>query len=463
MATIKAVNKGGGASPKARIEYVEDELKTSPELMTGINCSSDPELAIEDMRFTKEVWNKPKGRQTLHFVQSFAPGEGTPEEVHAIGVEFAQKNPAWEGYEVFVATHTNRDCLHNHFVINTVSIVDGHKIQISRDDLLLMRDLNDEICHEHGYSVPEQIESYTTSRVYNDKRIGYSNEAYAVLQKNKTTGTDSYIVNIRAAIADVMKNLEPETKEQFIEAMQERGIAVRWKKHITYTDLQRQEAGEKKCKIRDKKLQQIFPEWDLSKENLMERFSINQEKHQQAEIAQTTNYSETWEEEIELPAAPVHNSVQIHQELVKFERFKAVAGKALNYVADTTPTFVARKKAQMEMDISDSLIDALWNSTPSQKDQQTYLHVMQSVTQRTLAWVYEHSDLEQYQALLDEFGIEDDQINELWEFTEPDSLPDRSMVKELLARDEETFQDDFRDIDWEDDWEEPEIDDDLEL
>ena len=130
MATIKAVNKGGGASTKARIEYVEDELKTSPELMSGINCSSDPKLAIADMQFTKEVWDKTRGRQTLHFVQSFAPGEGTPEDVHAIGVKLAEECPAWEGFEVFVATHTNRDCLHNHFVINTVSVIDGHKIQI---------------------------------------------------------------------------------------------------------------------------------------------------------------------------------------------------------------------------------------------------------------------------------------------------------------------------------------------
>ncbi|MBR1826631.1 MAG: relaxase/mobilization nuclease domain-containing protein [Clostridia bacterium] len=294
MATIKAVNKGGGASTKARIEYVEDELKTSPELMSGINCSSDPKLAIADMQFTKEVWDKTRGRQTLHFVQSFAPGEGTPEDVHAIGVKLAEECPAWEGFEVFVATHTNRDCLHNHFVINTVSVIDGHKIQISKSDLQQIKDLNDKLCQERGYSVPQKIQSFQKSQTYHDTRIGYSNETYAVLQKSKKEYADSYIVNIRATIADVMGAVEPETKEQFMEAMQERGIAVRWKKHVTFTDLQRQEAGEKKCKIRDKKLQQMFPEWDLSKERLLGWFSKYREEHGMADLEQL---SEAWEEQ----------------------------------------------------------------------------------------------------------------------------------------------------------------------
>ncbi|MFR8331442.1 MAG: relaxase/mobilization nuclease domain-containing protein [Oscillospiraceae bacterium] len=64
--------------------------------------------------------------------QSFKPGEVTPEQCHAIGVELARR--VWGGrFQVLVATHLNTDCLHNHFVINAVSYVDGKKYEQRRD------------------------------------------------------------------------------------------------------------------------------------------------------------------------------------------------------------------------------------------------------------------------------------------------------------------------------------------
>lgn len=60
----------------------------------------------------------------MHAYQSFQPGEVTPEQCHAIGVELARQ--VWGGrFQVLVATHMNTHCLHNHFVINAVSYVDG--------------------------------------------------------------------------------------------------------------------------------------------------------------------------------------------------------------------------------------------------------------------------------------------------------------------------------------------------
>ena len=62
-----------------------------------------------------------------HGYQSFAPGEATPELAHEIGLALAKK--LWgEKYQVLVTTHLDKaHHLHNHFVVNTVSFVDGIK------------------------------------------------------------------------------------------------------------------------------------------------------------------------------------------------------------------------------------------------------------------------------------------------------------------------------------------------
>ena len=61
-----------------------------------------------------------------HFIQSFQPGEVTPEQAHAVGLEFA-KRLFGKRYEVVISTHLNKHHLHNHLVVNSVSCIDGQK------------------------------------------------------------------------------------------------------------------------------------------------------------------------------------------------------------------------------------------------------------------------------------------------------------------------------------------------
>lgn len=73
---------------------------------TGINC--EVEGAYRDMLNTKRRWGKvQRKRQGYHIIQSFAPGEVTPEEAHAAGVEFARRLLGGR-YEVIVTTHLNK-------------------------------------------------------------------------------------------------------------------------------------------------------------------------------------------------------------------------------------------------------------------------------------------------------------------------------------------------------------------
>ena len=98
------------------------------------------------------------GRLAFHAVQSFKPGEVTPEECHALGVQLAKQ--MWGNrFEVVVSTHLDKEHLHNHFVINSVSWADGMKYDNRKSDIEHFRELNDAICKEHGLSIIENPSS----------------------------------------------------------------------------------------------------------------------------------------------------------------------------------------------------------------------------------------------------------------------------------------------------------------
>ena len=136
------------------IAYASREEATSDgdlDLVWGINCT--PAHACEEMLSTQMKWCKEDGTIAYHGYQSFAEGEVTPDEAHRIGVELAQE--LWgEKYQVLIATHVDKPThIHNHFVINTVSFVDGKKFHRTNDDYRAMREVSDRLCREHGLSV----------------------------------------------------------------------------------------------------------------------------------------------------------------------------------------------------------------------------------------------------------------------------------------------------------------------
>lgn len=152
-------------SLKNVIEYASDGSKTDNELfVTGINC--EVERAYEMMTETKRQFGKKDKVVAYHGYQSFKDGEVTPEECHAIGVETAKR--LWgDRYEVIVTTHLNtKTHLHNHFVFNSVSFVDGEKFRYQTADILALREVSDEVCKEFGKSVLEKAPFHGSSSVY---------------------------------------------------------------------------------------------------------------------------------------------------------------------------------------------------------------------------------------------------------------------------------------------------------
>ena len=133
------------------LEYAAADFKTEQRhFVSGINCNV--EIARQQMILTKKQWDKEGGIVAYHGYQSFASREVTPEEAHRIGVALAEK--LWgDRFEVIVATHLNTNCVHNHFVINSVSFKDGLRYYDNKASYALMRRTSDELCKENALSV----------------------------------------------------------------------------------------------------------------------------------------------------------------------------------------------------------------------------------------------------------------------------------------------------------------------
>ncbi len=136
------------------IDYISNNNKTEEKLyVSGINCSVN--TAYEEMITTKKHFNKTGGIIAFHSYQSFKEDEVTPKIAHSIGVELANK--MWgDRFQVIVATHLNTNHIHNHFVINSVSFVDGKKYYDTRTSYAELRKLNDMICEEHNLSFMDE-------------------------------------------------------------------------------------------------------------------------------------------------------------------------------------------------------------------------------------------------------------------------------------------------------------------
>lgn len=136
------------------VEYAKASYKTEQQLyVTAINCSEDN--VVQEMMETKKIFDNEDGILGYHAFQSFCEGEVTPEIAHKIGIKLAEE--LWgDRFQVVVTTHLNTNHIHNHFVLNSVSFVDGKKYYDNNETYALMRQTSDNLCREYGLNVLEE-------------------------------------------------------------------------------------------------------------------------------------------------------------------------------------------------------------------------------------------------------------------------------------------------------------------
>lgn len=202
------------------IAYAADEDKTSDrddllQYVSGINCGTA--TARMEMLSVKKRFGKEDGVTAYHGYQSFAPGEGPPNIVHEIGVRLAEE--LWgDRFQVLVATHLDRENhLHNHFVINTVSFIDGKKYHRTRQDYLRLQQVSDKLCLEYGLSVIEHPE----------RGRGKSYGEWRAQTEQKPTYAGMMKADIDWAVS------KARTESQFYHLLREKGYRFKFGKDLT--------------------------------------------------------------------------------------------------------------------------------------------------------------------------------------------------------------------------------------
>lgn len=220
-----AVSTGDGDLSDV-IDYAIQQRKTSQtqvrdgeevvqRFVSGINCN--PRTAKMEMQKIKKFYGKEDGVIAYHGYQSFAPGEATPELAHEIGVKLAQR--LWgDRYQVLVATHLDRaNHLHSHFVINTVSFVDGIKYHRTEKDYHDMRTVSDTLCREYNLSVIQRPQA-GKSKHYGEWRAE---------QEQRPTWRGL----IRSEIDELIR--QSVTEKQFYYLLRQKGYEVKFGKDIS--------------------------------------------------------------------------------------------------------------------------------------------------------------------------------------------------------------------------------------
>ena len=206
------------------MNYVMRDEKTvfnGQQLVTGINCT--PQTAYGDFITTKNLYHKTDGVLFYHMIQSFPKGEAVdPLTAHAAALKLAEY---YSGHEVLVCTHTDRDHIHSHFLINSVSFETGRKLHIAKEQLQELRQRNDRVCKEFSLPVfvPDPHRSKTKSMTVGEYHTAVRGESKKLLLMN--------------VINDCMRHAA--SREEFIALMESEGYKVRWengRKNITYTN-----------------------------------------------------------------------------------------------------------------------------------------------------------------------------------------------------------------------------------
>ena len=225
MAIVHFVNYKRGTQSRAAMRgvmlYVMQEKKTAWEgkpLVSGINCQ--PQSAYDDFLNTKLLYHKDGGVMFYHMVQSFPKGaEVDPRQAHEAARRLAEY---FDGCEVLVCTHVDREHIHSHCVINSVNFETGKKLHMAKEQLQELMRRNDAICLEMGLPVFEPTTQQARGMGGAEYHTALKGQSWKLRLMNTTDECMKYAAD----------------KDAFVSLMESEGYAVRWessRKYITYT------------------------------------------------------------------------------------------------------------------------------------------------------------------------------------------------------------------------------------
>ena len=207
---------------KSVMRYVSQLSKTlwdGQPLVSGIGCQ--PETAFDEFLSTKLLHHKDGGMMFYHMVQSFPKGANIdPRTAHEAARRLAGY---FDGCEVLVCTHVDREHIHSHCIINSVNFETGRKVHMADEQIQELRIRNDQICEELG--LPKfQKDEQRHSR-------GMSNAEYYTADRG-----ESWKFELMRVIDECMRYAG--NRDEFLTLLRSEGYDAAWtdsRKNITYT------------------------------------------------------------------------------------------------------------------------------------------------------------------------------------------------------------------------------------
>ena len=277
---------------KSVIKYVLNDQK-SPDKeinLTGFFSGKVTADAVYDSFMkNKQLWNKEGGRMYSHMIIAFHHDEKiTPYEVNAVAHEFCDK--AYPGHQALIVVHQDKQHLHAHIVMDSVSYEDGSKIQTSKKDLLRQREICDDICRSHGLSVTEKGKDFHGHSRNSDDITSWKKNTYRALKSEPQSAPHRVdMLKLLSALIDALSYAR--SLSDFIERLKRAMWRVTWTPERKYVTFESMETGRKFSsnnlnKTFEPNFKYIFgDDFELDKSHMEELFSMPPADYKQEKAA----------------------------------------------------------------------------------------------------------------------------------------------------------------------------------
>ncbi|WP_455015901.1 relaxase/mobilization nuclease domain-containing protein [Oribacterium sinus] len=204
------------------IEYITDTKKTDEQILVSTN-ECHPTSAHTQFLKRREEQNTRGNVLARHLIQSFLPGETTPEMAHQIGLELCEKILKGE-YEFILSTHIDKGHIHNHIIFNNVNMATGKCYQSNKRSYHQIRYQSDKLCKEYNLSVIDEYYERFKKKYKTNGKSWYENEQ----AKNGSSWKSKLQFDIDRMIA------QSKDWAEFIQKMTELGYEIKYGKHIAF-------------------------------------------------------------------------------------------------------------------------------------------------------------------------------------------------------------------------------------
>ena len=204
------------------IDYITDTKKTDEQILVSTN-KCHPASAHTQFLKRREEQNTRGNVLARHLIQSFLPGETTPEIAHQIGLELCEKILKGE-YEFILSTHIDKGHIHNHIIFNNVNMATGKCYQSNKRSYHQIRYQSDKLCKEYNLSVIDEYYERFKKKYKTNGKSWYENEQ----AKNGSSWKSKLQFDIDRMIA------QSKDWAEFTQKMTELGYEIKYGKHIAF-------------------------------------------------------------------------------------------------------------------------------------------------------------------------------------------------------------------------------------